>query len=114
MSVIDAELPNCSNQLVKTLISICNSTGVRILMLPFMPKLTGPILCCFKFNQDIIYLGYDVSRVRSSALESALACQTDLYKHCKYFQCPKQKSTANICNQIILMTIKSRTIAYLS
>ena len=69
MSVIDAELPNCSNQLVKTLISISNSTGVRILMLPFMPKLTGPILCCFKFNQDIIYLGYDVSRVRSSALE---------------------------------------------
>ena len=32
-------------------------------MLPFMPKLAGPILCCFKFNQDIIYLGYDVSRV---------------------------------------------------
>ena len=23
---------------------------------------THPILCCFKFNQDIIYLGYDVSR----------------------------------------------------
>ena len=32
-------------------------------MLPFMPKLAGPILCCFKFHQDIIYLGYDVSRV---------------------------------------------------
>jgi hypothetical protein len=44
-------------------IYICNSISVGIIMLPFMPKLAGPILCCFKFNQDIIYLGYDVSRV---------------------------------------------------
>ena len=68
MIVIDSELPNCSNQVVKTFVVISNSTIVRTMILPLcqssLARLgTHPILCCFKFNQDIIYLGYDVSRV---------------------------------------------------
>ena len=68
MIVIDSELPNCSNQVVKTFVVISNSTIVRTMILPLcqssLARLgTHPILCCFKFNQDIIYLGYDVSKV---------------------------------------------------
>ena len=55
-------------KIVKIIIFISNSISVRMIMLPLCQSSpaqlgTHPILCCFKFNQDIIYLGYDVSRV---------------------------------------------------
>ena len=55
-------------KIVKIIIFISNSISVRMIMLPLCQSSpaqlgTHPILCCFKFNQDIIYLGYDVSKV---------------------------------------------------